>query len=345
MTEYKLITQEIGSFRKPDYLSKNFHKTLNSEQFFERASRASLETLRIFDASGLDNLGVAGEMFRWEMYEHFATRVKNLEFYGLVRSFDNRYYKKGSVIGPVKRNESLHLVETEFLLKNTDGKLKIPITGPYTMMDWSFNEYYPSRYDLAISFAEIINDEIRELRAIWKKYRNEEKMEIQIDEPAATTHPSEMGIVLDSVNRALEGIQGIEPSIHVCYSKDYEDLFKIIPDLKVDGYNLEFANRDPLNLGIGLENRSGYTDVKRFNEYNETASRKKFLGIGVTDVHSDEIESVTLIKDRINTARDIIDDDSLLRINPDCGLRTRSIQTGYEKLYNMNLAVKEIKQS
>ncbi|MGP6239083.1 methionine synthase [Cuniculiplasma sp. SKW4] len=344
MGELNLITQEIGSFRKPDYLSKNFHKLGESSEFFERASRATLETLKIFENSGLENVGVAGEMFRWEMYEHFATRVQNLEFYGMVRSFDNRYYKKGSVTGPIGRRESLHGNELEFLLKNTKEKLKIPITGPYTMMDWSFNEYYASRYDLAISFGEIINEEINELRSVWKKYRNEEKMEIQIDEPAATTHPSEMNIVLDSVNRAVEGIQGIETSIHVCYSKDYGDLFKIIPDLNIDGYNLEFANRDTLNLGVGLDKRPGYVDVKRFKEYCETGSNRKFLGLGVTDVHIDTVESVELISDRINTAREIMDDDRQLRINPDCGLRTRSIQIGYEKLHNMNLAVGQIKQ-
>ncbi len=342
MSENRFILQEIGSFRKPDYLSNNFHKIFGTQEYFEKASKASLETLALFKKAGINNFGVGGEMFRWEMYEHFANSVENINFYGLVRSFDNRYYRKGSVTGEISRKSSLHKDEVEFLLKNTKQELKIPITGPYTMMDWSFNETYPGRRELANAFSQIIREEIKEIRSLWVKYRGDQKLQIQIDEPAATTHPSEMDIVVESVNRSFEGIGGLETSIHVCYSIDYGYLFNVIPDLKVEGYNLEFANRDSMAPGEGVDKRPGYADVKRFKEANDAVAKKRFLGLGVTDVHIDEIESEELITDRINTARKILDDDRILRINPDCGLRTRSIQVGYQKLLNMSEAVSKI---
>jgi 5-methyltetrahydropteroyltriglutamate--homocysteine methyltransferase len=335
MPERKFITQEIGSFRKPDYLSRRFHQIQGTEEFTKLAEKATLETLGLFDQAGLMNVGVGGEMFRWEMYEHLANSLEGIEFYGLVRSFDNKYYKKGSVVSNIKRKSSFHGEELEFIINNTEKRIKVPITGPYTMMDWSFNEAYKSREDLAMAYADIINQEIKDLKKIWGGGHGEEKLEIQIDEPAATTHPSEMDLVVDSVNRSIEGIQDTEFSIHVCYSRDYRLLYDRIPDLKLHGLNLEYANRDTMMVGVSDEARIGYDDIAYFSEINEEQYPRKFLGLGVTDVHINEIESVQLIRDRIEYAMAFIENPTNVRINPDCGLRTRSREIGYQKLKNM----------
>lgn len=335
MTEDKFITQEIGSFRKPLYLSKIFHSKEGTPEFTELAQKATSETLRLFEEAGLQNIGVGGEMYRWEMYEHFARNISGLEFYGMVRSFDNRYYKKGSVTSKITRNKSLHADELVYVLDNTSRDVKVPITGPYTMMDWSFNEYYNDRWELANAYADIINGEVRELKKVWDSKFPGKKFQVQIDEPATTTHPDEMDIVVESINRSVEGISGAEFSLHVCYSKDYRLLYDAIPDLKLDGYNLEYANRDTLSLGQTSDTRTGYWDIEYFAEINNQLDSKKFLGVGVTDVHIDEVESVDLIKDRIRYATKFMGDPELVRINPDCGLRTRSREVGYQKLKNM----------
>ncbi|MGP6293299.1 methionine synthase [Caldiplasma sukawensis] len=340
-----MILQEIGSFRKPEYLSSVFHKTFGTPEFKSKAERATIETISLFEKAGIDNIGVGGEMFRWEMYENFAIAMQNIEFYGPVRSFDNRYYKKGSVKGLL--NLKYHPLEDElkFLIKQGWENIKIPVTGPYTMMDWSFNEYYRDRAELADSFARVLREEILHLLKIWRENGKTGKLEIQIDEPAATTHPDEMDIVVNSVNRTISNIDGIESSIHVCYSSDYGMLFNVMPDLKVDGYNLEFANRDSLNRGLTDDVRKGYYDVKRFNEMNETLNKKKFLGIGVTDVHIDDLESQELIKDRLEYSMKLMPFPELIKVNPDCGLRTRSRDVAYKKLKNMGEAVKSIRKN
>lgn len=324
----ELSTQEIGSFRKPSYLTSKF-KTMESRDFLTLAERATKETIELFDRSGLDNIGVGGEMFRWEMYDHPASRISGIKNYGPVRSFDNRYYIKGSVISDVSRIKSFHGEELEFLKMSGKKNVKVPITGPYTLMDWSFNEHYGKREELAMAFGELVNEEIRELKSLW----GDQDLQIQIDEPATTTHPDEMGIVRDSINESVRGVSGIETHLHVCYSSDYSLLFKIIPDLDVSVYNLEFANRDNLSG----EERPGYLDVKKFADTANSMTRKIELGLGVTDVHIDNIETTALIEKRIRYAMKFLD-PARIRINPDCGLRTRSREIGFEKLENMDEA-------
>ena len=338
LSENIFITQEIGSFRKPDYLSKKFHTIEGQNEFYELARKATVETIDLFEKAGLENLGVGGEMFRWEMYEHLASNVGGLEFYGMVRSFDNRYYRKGSVVSEITRKNPFHVDELEYLLSQTKGKLKVPITGPYTMMDWSFNEYYKDRYETAMEFAKLLNEDMKELKKEWDKKYPGKKFEIQLDEPATTTHPDEMNIVVDSLNKSVEGIENVEFTIHVCYSRDYNLLYDVMNDIKIDGLNLEFANRDTLESGISDDKRPGFNDLKYFNERNDG---KKFMGLGVTDVHIDYVEPVKLIEDRINYALKILPPD-LIRLNPDCGLRTRSREIGYAKLKNMDIAKQEI---
>lgn len=325
----ELLTQEIGSFRKPTYLSSHF-RSLRDDERKKLASKATLETIALYEGSGIMNVGVGGEMFRWEMYEHAASHMKGIEFFGPVRSFDNRYYNKGSVVDKIERTHSLHMDEVNLLKEAKKKNVKIPLTGPYTLMDWSFNDHYEKREDLAMSFGEILNQEIRELKSAW----GDETLQIQIDEPAATTHADEMEIVRDSVNESVKDIRGIETHLHVCYSADYGLLYGIIPSLNISVYELEFANRDTISVD---GDRPGYHDVKRFKEASETTSRRISLGLGVTDVHVDFLESPALIKSRIEYARKFLDPD-YLRLNPDCGLRTRSREIGYEKLKNMALA-------
>ncbi len=333
-----LISQEIGSYRKPEKLSSVFHKIYGTDEFYKLAEKATVETVKEFERVGLNNIGVGGEMFRWEMYEHQANRINGIKFYGPVRSFDNRYYKKGSIVEDMDIKESYHSDELKFLLSQNYENIKVPVTGPYTMMDWSFNEHYHDRYETAMAFAELLNKEMKDLKKLWDAKFPGKKLQIQLDEPATTTHPDEMNIVVDSLNRSVKNIDNCEFSIHVCYSSDYRLFYDVMNDINIDGLNLEFANRDTLETGIEDSKRPGYQDLKYFSEFND---KKKFIGLGVTDVHIDYVEPVQLIKDRINYTLNILPPE-LIRLNPDCGLRTRSREISYQKLKNMDIAKNEI---
>lgn len=335
MSDRLLITQEIGSFRKPVYLSSVFRKTEHDE-LLQLQQKATVETLQLFRDAGLENIGVAGEMFRWEMYEHMAAALGGVEFFGPVRSFDNRYYRKGSIVSGLERKNSFHEEELRFLKQSSDERIKFPITGPYTMADWSFNEHYRDKRELALAFADVINHEITHLRSLWNR---SEPFEVQIDEPAATTHPGELDIVVESVNRSIENIKGCEFSMHVCYSSDYSTFYRKGTDLKLHGYNLEFANRDTNESGMRNDQRKPYRELSLLNDIDP----EKFIGIGVTDVHSDFIEPPELIVDRISAAVQAFGDPAKVRVNPDCGLRTRSRDIGFQKLKNMVAAARTVR--
>ncbi len=338
--ETNLVTQEIGSFRKPEYLSSVFKKKIQEKELKQLKEKATLDTLRLFDSTGLENIGIGGEMYRWEMYEHPARRIDGIKFYGMVRSFDNRYYRKGSVVSEMSVGEHWHNDELEFVMENTGRDIKMPITGPYTLMDWSFNEKYDSRSELAIAFARLVNSEIKSMKEIWNRKYPGRKLQVQIDEPAATTRPDEMDLFVESINRSIQGIPGLESSLHVCYSTDYRNLFDVSPDLKIDGFNLEFANRDTYEVGETNEKRPAYELLKYFADID----REKFMGVGVTDVHVDTVESVELIESRIRYSLNIMEDPAKLKINPDCGLRTRSREIAKKKLENMVRAALRVRK-
>jgi 5-methyltetrahydropteroyltriglutamate--homocysteine methyltransferase len=323
-----LYTQEIGSFKKPDYLIKAYRDNNNLK---DSQIRALKETIEYMESSGLDNIGIGGEMFRWEMYKHPVSHMKGLRFYGQVRSFDNRYYEKAAIYEKLEGVGNPYKEEFEYAMKYAKKELKVPITGPYTLMDWSFNEHYNNREEILFDFAKIVRDNIKELTEIWN---GNEKLKVQIDEPAATTHPSEMAMFRDAMNYTLKGLD-IEPHLHVCYSSNYELLYRIIPEMNFYSFNLEYANRDSTSLD---DDRNGYKELKLYSEYTD-----KRLGVGVIDVHTDFVEPVELVDARIRYALKFIDLKNL-SVNPDCGLRTRERNIAHQKLKNMVSAVATLRK-
>ena len=343
-----LTTQEIGSIKKPRYLIDAYKRwmegSVNFEDILPYIRSASVDTIRMLEYAGLD-LVFDGEMHRWEMYYHPITYIDGIEIAGEVRIWDNFYFVKGRVVDRPKLIRNYHLDEAKFILENALKRVKIPITGPYTLADWSFNEYYmkkysnlpPSKrnyeakYELTLDIAKnIINPIVRELASL-KPFR------IQIDEPAATTHPEEMDIVVDAFNESIKGV-GIDVSIHICYS-DYRILLPYMDRFKTVQFTLEFANRDSWDLGVDDETRRGYSLLKDIYEYGYRGE----LGLGVVDVHTNRIESPELIRDRIKYALKFIPPERLY-INPDCGLRTRTRDIAYIKLRNMVEGVRMVKK-
>jgi len=300
---------------------------------------SSLFAIKLFEVAGLDVI-FSGEQWRSEMYEHVIRNASGFEFLGYVKSFDYRYFRKASCISRPKFLRTLYGDEFRFAKRNTRRKLKVPFTGPYTIVDWTFNEYYEKRQDREIRdlkrrrfearkdflfdlIKEVIRPEISELVGSGAKW-------IQIDEPAATTNPSEeeMKLFVESFNEAVKGFDCVF-SLHNCYS-NYEVLAKYICELEGCGQlALEFANRDSKEVSVA--HRDGYKEIMLF----ENQGFEGTYGIGVVDVHTDFIEPAELVKERILHVVDMVDDPDRVYVNPDCGLRTRTWETSFQKLRNM----------
>lgn len=305
-------------------------KSGETEQKIRRL--ASLFAIRFLESAGLDYV-YDGEENRIEMYEHPVKQSDGFEFYGHVRSFDDRYYRKAACVRKVGFREPYHLNEFVFAKEHSKRKLKVPITGPYTIAEWSFNEYYQNRLGSKYSDLrkrkfeakrEFVYDVAKEIiRPNLLALVNAGAEWIQVDEPALTTKPEEVPFFVDAFNECTAGI-ACKFSLHVCYS-DYKLLYPHVLDLKrCSQLALEFANRDD-------SERSAYNQLKILNEYED----RREIGLGVADVHVDDIERPELILDRINYAVKILGDPERVFVNPDCGLRTRSWDVAYAKLCNI----------
>ncbi|MEX0911729.1 MAG: hypothetical protein WDZ43_06370, partial [Nitrosopumilaceae archaeon] len=219
-------TQEIGSLKKPSWLLNVVkNPDISKEDKAKARNDAALLNIKTLEDLGLDII-YDGEVRRVEMYEEPVRYIKGFEFAGRVRSWDNKYYNKARVTSEIDYKQNFHSDEFKFIKENAKHEIKVPVTGAYTLADWSYNEHYKSKEDLVIALAKkVVRPLVQDLAKIGAKI-------IQIDEPAATTHPAEMEIFRDSVNESVKGINA-KFVVHACFSgNDYEALAPEMPEIK-----------------------------------------------------------------------------------------------------------------
>jgi 5-methyltetrahydropteroyltriglutamate--homocysteine methyltransferase len=246
------------------------------------------------------------------------------------------------VVGPISLKEPYHNEEFAFLKEIATAELKVPITGAYTIADWSFDERHAGEPDLRIPHAErkaarkssrrefvvdvarnMIRPNVEALIGLGAKW-------IQIDEPGGSTEPDELDLFAQSFNESVQGLDAVF-STHLCFS-DYNLFFPGIEAMtQCRQFCVGFANYDSRDLGVSDTARPGYTVIKKFRDLSYQPS----LGLGVLDIHSDFIEPPELVRDRVQYAVEVFGDPSRIQVTPDCGLRTRSWDVAYRKLVNM----------
>ncbi|MFN3698604.1 MAG: methionine synthase, partial [Dictyoglomus sp.] len=231
-----LPTTSVGSFPKPEYLVKarnQYSKGLIPySTLHELELKATEEVIRMQEEIGVDIL-VHGEMERGDMATYFAENLEGFTISGLVRSYGNRYYKKPIVIGKIKRNKPITVDMFKYAQSLTKKPVKGMLTGPYTIADWSFNEYYENKRDLVLDLAEIINQEALDLEKAGALF-------IQIDEPAVPTHPEEINIAQEGLQIATRGLRSFIIT-HICYG-DFRPIWKEAINFPVHQFDLEFTN-------------------------------------------------------------------------------------------------------
>ncbi len=262
-----------------------------------------------------------GEQDRSEMYQHAVARTHGFESRGLIRAFDNKSYRKYAITDEPSIAEEWHTDEVDRLLGLTDKPVKVPVTGPYTLAAWSYDEHYGDRAAFVRDLADrVVRPTIASLLAQGVEW-------IQIDEPAATTVPGEVPLFVEGFNRSLAGLAG-KFSVHICFS-DYSLLFPHVEKLdNCSQFSLEFANRDSDELGTDAAHRPAYEILREVGHHNPEAG----VGLGVVSIHDDHIEPAELVRDRVLRAVDLLGDPAKVFPSPDCGLRTRSWEVAYEKL-------------
>jgi 5-methyltetrahydropteroyltriglutamate--homocysteine methyltransferase len=368
MTAIRFPTREIGSLAKPSWRVKAFAGRPLEEQDLAEAERwgrrleveghkrlveslrsgkldlgeidawAARYAIRLLERTGLD-IVYDGEQRRTEMYDHVAAFAHGFEERGTVRSFDNKYYTKAAVVAAPSVDGPQDVEEYRFVRDHTDREVKAPLTGAYTMIDWSYDEHYARegalgssaerRFEARRRFALDVAEHVIRPNALGLVEAGCDW--IQIDEPAAAAKPEEVPLVVLGFNAALSGVPAAKKSVHICFS-DYGALWPAVLDLEdCLELQLEFANRDSRELGTRDEDRPGYAQTLRlFREHGYPG-----VGLGVLDIHSDFVEPPELVRDRVLYAVDALGDPGRIQVNPDCGLRTRSWDVVFSKLTNM----------
>jgi 5-methyltetrahydropteroyltriglutamate--homocysteine methyltransferase len=233
-----------------------------------------------------------------------------------VRSYGNRYYHKPVIFGELRWLQPLTVDMWRFAQSLTQKPVKGMLTGPYTLVEWSFDDYYADRRRAVLAMADVVRQEALALEAAGATY-------IQIDEPACSTRIADLPLVNEAMGIVTEGLTA-RTITHVCYG-DFLAAYDELAHMPVDQIDIELANRDYDLLGV-----------------LETKPLPQEIGLGVIDVHTHEVESVASIVRGIERALRILPPEKIY-VDPDCGLKTRTWEECEAKLAVMVEAVQYVK--
>jgi len=320
--DHFLPTTVVGSYPKPKWLNRADELVEDDDAKFDREDlrEAHDDAARLVttehERAGLDVV-VDGEMRRNEMVEFFADRIDGYEFNGPVKVWGHNYFDKPSVVDEVEYGETWLVDEFEFTAGVADRPVKVPITGPYTLGNWAFNEAYDTEEALVYALADLVNEEIDKLVEAGARY-------IQIDEPALATTPEDHAVVGEALERIVADVdEDVRIGLHVCYG-DYSRIYPEANDFPVDEVDLELCNASYEQLDV-LADPPFEAD----------------LALGVVDAHTAEVEPVEEIKENILQGLRVVSPEQLT-VSPDCGLKLLPREIAYGKTENMVEAARQV---
>ncbi len=322
----------VGSFPKPGYLREArrgyARKIISADELHRMERKAIAETIRLQESLGIDVL-VHGEHEREDMATYFGAHLENMGLSDWVHSYGNRYYRKPIVQGEIRRQEPITVGWFRYAQGLTDRPVKGMLTGPYTMMDWSFDEYYGNRRECTLAFARALRGEVEDLAKAGARW-------IQIDEPAFAVRPGETDIVIEGLGIMTAGIAGVTFATHICYG-DFDDQYPRLLELPVTHYTLEMSK----HIDTGDSRFLGALKKHRWNP-------DKDIGIGVVRIEEGvPLEPDKVVKQRIEKALDALDymNPERIYVYPDCGFRAiKDPELAEAKLRHMVQAVNEIRK-
>jgi len=301
-------TTSVGSFPKPPSLmrarSEHAKGKITAAALQAEEEKATAFWMEWQERIGLDIL-VDGEQYRGDMVVYFAEHMSGFVIGDLVRSYGNRYYHKPIITGEVRWTGPITVEWWKFAQRCTSKPVKGMLTGPYTVMDWSFNEHYADRKAACLALAREIRKEVEALLEAGAKI-------IQIDEPATSVRPEELPLVVEAMQIVTEGLPGYFVT-HICYGA-FRRIYPAMLDIPVDNFDLEMANNQLSLLELFREHPFG-----------------KDISFGVVDVHTHVVEDRGTVEKRLEQALEVLAPEQVW-VDPDCGLKTRSVEEAQEKL-------------
>lgn len=331
-----LPTTLVGSWAQPDWLidrgnlksrvpprirAKEIWQ-VPEDQLQEAKDDATILAVHDQEHAGIDIIG-DGEMRRESYSNRFATALDGLDLdnpgTAIDRTGKENFVPK--VVGEIKRARPVEVGDIEFLRRQTDKPIKITLPGPFTMTQQAQNDFYDDDRDLALAYADAVNEEVRDLFAAGVDI-------VQLDEPYLQAHPEEANRYgVEAVNRAVKGVSGTT-ALHNCFG------YGMVhgPDaVKPDGYSflpqLEASNVDILSIEAAQPNL--VLDVL-------ASLPSKIVMLGVLNLGTTEVETPEIVADRIRAALEFKSPEQIW-VAPDCGFKYLPRDVSMRKLKAMVL--------
>jgi 5-methyltetrahydropteroyltriglutamate--homocysteine methyltransferase len=328
-----LPTTTIGSFPQTPALRalrRDYKSGAVDTQTYEAGIKTYIDDcIALQESIGLDVL-VHGEPERNDMVEYFGERLDGFAFSanGWVQSYGSRCVKPPLIYGDVSRPEPMTVGWTTYAQSKTEKIVKGMLTGPVTILNWSFVRDDLPRADVAAQIALAIGDEVDDLQ-------NAGISMIQVDEAAFKEGyplrreeiPAYEAWAVDAFRRSVACARSeTQIHTHMCYSQ-FNDIIHTIEAMDADVISIETA-------------RSGNALLRIFRE----VGYKQEVGPGIYDIHSPRTPPVSEMVAQINALLEVLPIEQLW-INPDCGLKTRTWKEVEPSLSNMVEAVKAVREN
>jgi 5-methyltetrahydropteroyltriglutamate--homocysteine methyltransferase len=328
----KFPTTTIGSFPQTAEVRKTraaFKAGKIDQQAYDKfVEEETVRCIRFQEEIGLDVL-VHGEFERNDMVEYFGEQLDGFVFSenGWVQSYGSRCVKPPIIYGDVSRSQAMTVRWSKFAQSATKRPMKGMLTGPVTILQWSFVRDDQPRSETCKQIALAIRDEVTDLEAAGIKI-------IQIDEPAIREglplrHADWPEYLKWSVNAFRVASSGAKDETqihtHMCYS-EFNDMIQSIVDMDADVISME-CSRSRMEL------LDAFHRVRYPNE----------IGPGVYDIHSPRVPANKEIEELLHKALEVLTPEQLW-VNPDCGLKTRGwpeVRSALENMVNTTRQLRE----
>src|SRR5467141_1328736 len=325
-------TTTIGSFPQTADVRAARRKLhdgqLSADQYDRFIEEQIAKTITLQEEIGLDVL-VHGEFERNDMVEYFGEQLAGFAFteHGWVQSYGTRYVKPPIIFGDVSRPRAMKVRWSRYAQSLTKRPVKGMLTGPVTILQWSFVRDDQPRAETAKQIALAIRDEVIDLEAAGIRV-------IQIDEPALreglplrrADWSDYLTWAVDAFRLSTAGVRdGTQIHTHMCYS-EFNDVLQVIERMDADVISIESARS-------GSELLQGFEHYKYPNE----------IGPGVYDIHSPRVPSTAEITGALKSMTRVLD-GAQIWVNPDCGLKTRGWDETLAALKNMVAAANDMRR-
>ncbi|WP_327685644.1 5-methyltetrahydropteroyltriglutamate--homocysteine S-methyltransferase [Streptomyces sp. NBC_00467] len=326
-----LPTTTIGSFPQTTELrtarADLRRGRIGTAAYEERIKAEIQEVIAFQEKTGIDVL-VHGEPERNDMVQYFAEQLTGYlaTQHGWVQSYGTRYVRPPILAGDISRPEPMTVRWTSYAQSLTSRPVKGMLTGPVTMLAWSFVRDDQPLGDTARQVALALRDEVNDLETAGSPV-------IQVDEPAlretlplrSADHADYLAWATESFRLATSGVRpDTQIHTHMCYA-EFGDIVQAIDDLDADVISLEAA-------------RSHMQVARELAEHGYPRE----AGPGVYDIHSPRIPGVSEAADLLRKGLEAIPAERLW-VNPDCGLKTRDWPETRASLENLVAAAREVR--